>query len=124
MKEYLWSWIFGVSLVFCTLLTASLLIAFKLYSTAPQNANTPVFAIGFGFAFGFIGLGASTFLLYDRLVRKLDLIGEDEGELVRKVVREMPFFFFSILYFFILALYMGIFMLMIPFIRTACGSYY
>ncbi|MFZ2958997.1 MAG: hypothetical protein WA705_19085 [Candidatus Ozemobacteraceae bacterium] len=123
MKEFAWAWVFWITTAFCSLLVVSLLIAFKLFQTAPQNANTPVFAIGFGFVFGFVGLGASTLFFYDRLVRRLDVTKEEDGELVRKVIRETPFFFFSLIYFFVLAVYMGVFMLMIPFIRAACGSY-
>ena len=122
VKEFVWAWIFGLSTVFCSLLAASLWVAYLFFSTAPHNQYTPVFAIGFGFVFGFIGLASITFVFYDRLVKKLDLVSEEEGELVRKVVRETPFFFFSILFFMAMAMYMGFFMLMIPFIRTACGA--
>lgn len=121
MKEYLWRWLFWGSLVFCGLLAAALLIAFWLYSTAPHNPNTPIFGIGFGFAFGFIGLGSLTLILFDRISKRLDTTKEEDGEFVRRIVRETPFFSFSLLYFFSLAMFMAIFMMMIPYIRNACG---
>jgi len=122
MKEFLWAWLFWLAFVFCGLLAFSLLLAWAFFSTAPNNPHTPVFAIGFGFALGFIGLGALTVFFYDRLVKHNELIGEEDGELLRKIVREMPFFFFSLVYFFVLAVYMGVFILMLPFIRNACGA--
>jgi len=60
MKEFIWAWIFWASVVFCSLLGISLTTAYWLYSTAPTNNNTPIFAAGFGFALGFFGLGAMT----------------------------------------------------------------
>lgn len=122
MKEFLWSWIFWASFIFCTLLSSSLIVAYSLFSTAPHNPNTPIFAIGFGFAFGFIGLGGFTVMFFDRLTHKVDVLEEAEGELFKKVVKEMPFFFFALIYFFSLALFMGMLLLMIPFIRNACSS--
>lgn len=121
MKEYLWRWLFWASLVFCSLLATSLLIAYWLFSTAPHHPNTPVFAVGFALTFGFIGLGSLTMLLFSRISRRLDATPEEEGELFRKLVRESPFFAFSLLYFFSLLVFMGIFLLMIPYIKNACA---
>ncbi len=121
MKEYFWRWLFWGSVIYCGLLAISLIVAYLLFSTAPNSPNTPVFAIGFGFAVGFVGLGAVTLLLFDRLSKKLDITPEEEGELFRKVIRETPFFSFSLLYFFALGLFIGIIMLMIPYIRNACA---
>ncbi|RCK80884.1 MAG: hypothetical protein OZSIB_2772 [Candidatus Ozemobacter sibiricus] len=120
MKEFLWGWLFLGSLVFCGLLVASLLTAYALYSTAPLNPHTPIFAAGFGFAFGFLGLGALCLIFFDKLSRKTKVKKEEpESELFKKVVNEMPFFFFSLIYFFSLALFMGIFLLMLSYIRNA-----
>ena len=121
MKEYLWRWIFWASMVYCGLLATSLIVAYVLFSTAPNNQNTPVFAIGFGLAFGFFGLGSLTLILFERISRKMDDTPEEEGEFMLKVIRETPFFSFSLLYFFGLALFMGIFMLMLSYIRNACS---
>ena len=120
VKEFLWAWIFVLTTAFCLLLAITLGVTYLFFSTAPSNQYTPVFAIGF--IFGFTGLASITFLFYDRLVKKLDLLSDEEGELMRKVVREAPFFFFSLLFFFAMAMYMGFFMLMVPYIRTACGA--
>jgi len=76
MKEYLWRWLFWASFTFCFLLAISLLIAYWLFSTAPNSPNTPVFAIGFGFALGFIGLGSITLILFDRISNRLDITPE------------------------------------------------
>lgn len=121
MREFIWAWLFWAALVFCTLLTASLGIAYWLFSTAPQNPHTPVFAAGFGFAFGFIGLGTLMAIAYDRVAVKMEFTPEVDNEFFRKVIREMPFFFFSLAYFFSLALFIGIFLLMLTYIRNACG---
>ena len=122
MKEFLWAWIFGFTTVFCTLLAISLGVAYLLFSTAPNTQYTPVFSIVFVFVCGFVGLASITFIFYDRMVKRLDTLADEEGELMRKVIREAPFFFFSMLFFFSMAIYMGIFMLMVPYIRTACGA--
>jgi len=119
MKEFLWGWIFYGSLVFCGLLVASLLAAYALFSTAPLNPHTPVFAAGFGFAFGFLGLGALTLIFFDKLSRKAKFSEEPDSEIFKRVVTEMPFFFFSLVYFFSMALFMGIFLLMLSFIHNA-----
>ncbi len=119
MKEFLWGWLFLGSLVFCGLLVGSLLTAYALYTTAPLNPHTPVFAAGFGFAFGFLGLGALCLIFFDKLARKTKLKEETDSEMFKKVVNEMPFFFFSLIYFFSLALFMGIFLLMLSYIRNA-----
>ena len=121
MKEYLWRWLFWGSLIYCGLLALSLVVAFLLFSTAPHSPNTPIFAIGFSFAVGFFGLGAMTFILFDRISKRIDITPEEEGEMFRKIVRETPFFSFSLLYFFGLGLFMGIIMLMIPYITNACS---
>ncbi|HAE37545.1 MAG TPA: hypothetical protein DCG57_02765 [Candidatus Riflebacteria bacterium] len=121
MKEFLWGWIFWASVVFCGLLTASLLVAYGLYSTAPMNNYTPVFAAGFGFALGFFGLGAVTIFFFDQFSRKNMIFQEVENELFNKVIREMPFFFFALMYFFALSVYMGIFLLVLTYIRNSCA---
>lgn len=121
MKEYFWRWLFWGSVIYCGLLAFALVVAYWLYSTAPNSPNTPVFAIGFGFAIGFVGLGAVVLLLFDRISKRLDVTPEDEGELFRKIVRETPFFSFSLLYFFALGFFVGIIMLMIPYISNACS---
>ncbi|MBF0409351.1 MAG: hypothetical protein HQM10_18570 [Candidatus Riflebacteria bacterium] len=119
MKQFLWFWFFSVSFVFTGILAISLGLSYILFSTAPHNPYTPVFAIAFGFIFGFTGLASLTFLFYDGLVNKLNFFEEEEGELVKKVVREAPFFFFSLIFFFIMGLYMGVYMMIINFIRNA-----
>jgi hypothetical protein len=119
MKEFLWAWLFVGSLAFCTLLTVSLTIAYVLFATAPLNPHTPVFASGFGFAFAFFGLGALMVFAYDRLSIYMEHVSEIDNEFFRKVIREMPFFFFALVYFFLLAVYMGIFLLMLTYIRNA-----
>lgn len=121
MREYIWRWLFWSSVVFCGLLSSGLVVAYILYSAAPHNPNTPVFAMGFGFTFGFIGLSALTVILFDRVSKRLDTTPEEEGELMKRLARETPFFTFSLLLFFSLALFMGIFMLMLPYIRNACS---
>lgn len=120
MKEFLWGWLFIGSLVFCSLLVISLLIAYALYSTAPLNPHTPVFSIGFGLTFGFIGLAALTVIFFDKLSKKVYSKQEAESELFKKVVNESPFFFFSLLYFFMLTIYISIFLLLQSYIRHAC----
>ncbi|MBF0543985.1 MAG: hypothetical protein HQM08_06120 [Candidatus Riflebacteria bacterium] len=121
MKEFLWYWFFSMTFAFTLLLACSLLLAYALFSAAPYHPHTPFFAIGFGFCFGFLGLGSLTFLFYDRLTKKIAIISEEEGELVKKVVKEAPFFFFSLIFFFSLAAFISLFMFMIPFIKDACG---
>jgi len=120
MKEFLWSWLFWISLVFCSILCTGLVAAFVLFSTAPNNPHTPIFAAGFAFTFGFLGLGALTFFFFDKISRKMDTTPDVDGEFFKKVVKEMPFFFFSLSYFFALAIYMAIFLLMLPYIKNAC----
>jgi hypothetical protein len=120
MKEFVWSWIFWASVVFCSLLAISLLIAYWLYSTAPNNPHTPIFAAGFGFAFGFFGLGAMVVFAFDRFSRKNLVFKEIENELFNKVIKEMPFFFFAVLYFFSMSIYMGFFVLVLSYIKNAC----
>lgn len=119
MKVFLWSWIFWLSVIFCTLLVTSLLIAYWLYSTAPQNEHTPVFATGFGFAFGFFGLGAVTLIAFEHFSKKNIIFKEVENEFFNRVIREMPFFFFSLMYFFSLSVYMGIFLLVLSYVRNS-----
>ena len=121
MKEFIWAGLFWASVVFCSLLAISLLIAYWLYSTAPLNNNTPVFASGFGFGLGFLGLGAMTIFTFDKFSRKNIIFKEVENEFFNKVIREMPFFFFAILYFFMMAVYMGIFILVLSYIQNACA---
>jgi len=119
MKEFLWAWLFWASLVFCGLLAASLLTAFWLFSTAPMNPHTAIFASGFGFAFGFLGLGAFTLILFDKLSRRLEQNPHHDGEFFQKLIREMPFLFFTLIYFFAMAGFIGIFLLMLSYIKTA-----
>ena len=121
MRPQLWGWLFAGSLAFCTMLALALLIAFALFKVAPHNEHTPLFATGFGFTIGFIGLGTLTLLLFDRMARRLDLLRDREGDLMRKVVRESPFFFFSLMFFFLLAAFIGFFVLMLPYIKHACS---
>ena len=119
MKEFLWAWLFWTSTIFCTLLASSLMIAYWLYSTAPLNPHTQVFAAGFGFALGFFGLGAVTIFAFDRFSQKNLVFIEVENELFNRVIRELPFFFFSVVYFFALSVYMGIFMLVLSYIQNS-----
>jgi hypothetical protein len=121
MRPYMWGWLFAGSLAFCGLLALGLLIAFALFYVAPHNQHTPLFAAGFGFTLGFIGLGTMTVLFFDRITRRLDLLQDREGDLLRKVVKESPFFFFSLLYFFMLAAFIGFFLMMLPYIKHACA---
>lgn len=120
MKEFIWSWIFWGSVVFCSLLATSLIIAFWLYSTAPGNPHTPIFASGFGFSMGFFGLGALLVFVFDRFSKKNLVFKEVENEFFNKVIKEMPFFFFAVLYFFSLSVYMGMFLMVLSYIETAC----
>ena len=119
MKEFIWAWIFWASVVFCTLLGVSLIVAFMLYSTAPQNMYTPVFAAGFGFALGFFGLGAIMVFAFDRFSSKNTIFKEVENEFFNKVIKEMPFLFFALLYFFSLSVYMCLFLLVLTYIRNS-----
>ena len=119
MKEFLWAWLFWGALVFCSVLTTSLFAAYWLFSTAPYNPHTPLFAAGFGFVFGFLGLGAVMIFTYDRISTKMELITEIENEFFRKVIREMPFFFFALSYFFSMALFMGIFLVTLTYIKNS-----
>lgn len=121
MKEFIWAWIFWASVVFCSLLGVSLTTAYWLYSTAPMNNNTPIFAAGFGFALGFFGLGAMTVFVFDRFSRKNVIFKEVENEFFNKVIREMPFFFFAIAYFFSMAVYMALFLLILSYIQNSCA---
>ena len=120
MKDFIWIWLFWASVVFCSLLSISLLIAYLLYTTAPNNEYTPVFASGFGFAIGFFGLGAVIFFMFDKLTNREPLIKALDNEFVNVVIKELPFLFFSLLYFFSLALYVGLFMLVLNYIRNSC----
>ncbi|MDD2999759.1 MAG: hypothetical protein PHV05_11910 [Candidatus Riflebacteria bacterium] len=120
MKEFIWQWIFWASVVFCGLLALSLIAAYGLYSTAPANSYTPVFAAGFGFFLGFFGLGAVTLFALDKFSKTTLLFKEVENEFFNKVIRESPFFFFSLMYFFSLSLYMGFFMLVLNYIKSSC----
>lgn len=119
MKEFIWKWIFWASVVFCSSLSISLLIAYLLYSTAPSNEYTPVFASGFGFAIGFFGLGGVIFFLFDKL-SNIEPVFDMDNEIFNKVVKELPFLFFALLYFFTLAVYMGLFMIVITYIKNSC----
>ncbi|NLM17395.1 MAG: hypothetical protein GX221_06730 [Candidatus Riflebacteria bacterium] len=118
MKDFMWKWLFQFSSVFCVLLAASLVLAYTLYNTAPSNAYTPVFASAFGFALGFIGLGAFIINCFDKLQHAEPIFEETKHEIMNRVIREMPFFFFALLYFFSLALYMGLFILFLTYIRN------
>lgn len=120
MKEFVWAWIFWASVVFCGLLTISMVAAFSLYSTAPQNIYTPVFAAGFGFVLGFFGLGAVIVFAFDKFSTTPIIFKEVENEFFNKVIKEMPFFFFALLYFFSLSIYMGLFLLVLTYIRNSC----
>ncbi|HOY66306.1 MAG TPA: hypothetical protein PLP29_05405 [Candidatus Ozemobacteraceae bacterium] len=122
MKEFLWAWLFWASVVFCSLLVISLGASWLLFSAAPNHQHTWIFATGFGFSFGFIGLGALTVFVFDKFSRKFRPKEEVEGEFFRKIVRESPFFFFTLLFFFSMALYIGILLLMLPYIKTAVGG--
>jgi len=122
MKEFLWAWLFWAATVFCSLLAVSLGAAWLLFSTAPGHPHTWVFAAGFCFSFGFIGIGAFTVFVFDRFSNKFRAKEEVEGEFFRKIVREMPFLFFALLFFFAMALFIGVFLLMLPYIKTAVGG--
>ena len=122
MKDFLWAWLFWASTIFCTLLAVSLLAAWLLFSTAPHHQHTWIFSAGFGFVFGFIGIGSLTLFVFDRFSRKFREKEEAEGELFRKIIRETPFFFFTLFFFFAMALYTGILLLMLPYIKTAAGG--
>lgn len=120
MKEFIWRWMFWASLVFCLLLSISLMVAYLLYSTAPNNEYTPIFATSFGFAIGFFGLGAVTVFFFDKIASSGPVFKETENEFFNKVIKELPFLFFGLLYFFTLALFMGLFMLVLTYIRNSC----
>lgn len=120
MKEFIWKWLFWASVIFCVLLSISLWVAYLLYSTAPNNEYTPVFASGFGFAIGLFGLAAIIFFLFDKLTNMEPITKETDNELFNKIIKETPYFFFTILYFFTLALYMGLFMLVLTYIKNSC----
>lgn len=117
MKEFVWSWFFWLSFVFCSLLAVSLVIAYWLYSTAPQNQHTPIFATGFGFVLGFFGLGVLTASAFEHFSKKNLIFKEFENEFFNRVIREVPFLFFALFYFFSLSLYIGIFMLVLGYIE-------
>ncbi len=121
MRPFLWGWLFAGSLLFCGLQVVALLIAFTLFYVAPHNEHTPVFATGFAFTLGFLGLGTMTVLFFERIGRRVDLLRDREADLMRKIIKESPFFFFSLLYFFLLAAYIGFFVLMLPYIKHACA---
>jgi hypothetical protein len=80
-----------------------------------------VFAAGFGFALGFFGLGAVSVFFFVIFSRKYLIFQEVENELFNKVIREIPFFFFALMYFFTLSVYMGIFLLVLTYIRNSCA---
>ena len=120
MKEFVWKWLFWASLVFCFSLALSLCVAYLLYNTAPHNEYTPLFASGFGFAVGFFGLGGIIFFLFDRLSNMEPILKEVENEFFNKVLKELPFLFFALLYFFSLALYVGLFLLILTYIKNSC----
>ncbi len=120
MKVFIWKWLFWSSLVFCSLLSISLIIAYLLYTTAPNNEYTPVFASGFGFAIGFFGLGGIIFFLFDKLSNMEPILKDIDNEFFNKVVRELPFLFFALLYFFTLSVYVGLFMLILNYIKNSC----
>lgn len=119
MKEFVWKWLFLASLVFCFSLTLSSLIAFWLYKTAPTSEYTQLFASGFGFAIGFIGLGAVVCYLFDRLSHMEPVFTETANEIVNKVLKELPFLFFALLYFFGLAIYTGLFIIILTYIKSS-----
>ena len=120
MKVFIWKWLFWSSLVFCSLLSISLIIAYLLYTTAPNNEYTPVFASGFGFAIGFFGLGGIIFFLFDKLSNMEPILKDVDNEFFNKVIRELPFLFFALLYFFTLSVYVGLFMLILNYIKNSC----
>lgn len=120
MKVFIWKWLFWSSLVFCSLLSISLIIAYLLYTTAPNNEYTPVFASGFGFAIGFFGLGGIIFFLFDKLSNMEPILKDIDNEFFNKVIRELPFLFFALLYFFTLSVYVGLFMLILNYIKNSC----
>ena len=120
MKEFVWAWVFWASVVFCGLLAISMIAAYGLYSTAPHNLYTPVFAAGFGFALGFFGLGAVIVFVFAKFSTVTPVFKEVENEFFNKVIKEMPFFFFALLYFFSLSIYMGMFLLVLTYIRNSC----
>ena len=119
MKEFLWKWLFVASVVFFGLLIISLLIAYALYSASPDNEYTPVFALGFGFALGFFGLGAVTLSAFDKLITQPIIFEETDHEIFNRIIQEAPFFFFSLQFFFSLVAYMGIFLMVISYIRNS-----
>ena len=118
MKEFVWKWLFWASVVFSLTLSLALLAAYLLYSTAPSNEYTPMFASGFGFALGFFGLGSVIFFLFDRL-SNMEPVFDVDNEIFNKVIRELPFLFFALLYFFSLAVYMGFFLVVLNYIRNS-----
>ncbi|MBI3037809.1 hypothetical protein HYY75_01980 [bacterium] len=119
MKDYVWIGLFWGSLGFCGLEALSLLVAYVLFSTAPHNPHTSVIAIGFGFLLGFCGLGAMTMVIFDRISHRFETAQEGEASLVKKIIKETPFFFFALFYFFALAFFLGVFLLMMPYLQNA-----
>ncbi len=120
MKEFIWKWLFWASVVFCSMLVASLLIAYLLYTTAPSNEYTPIFASAFGFAIGFFGLGGTIFFLFDKLSNMEPIIKDVDNQYFNIAIKELPFLFFALLYFFSLAVYMGIFMMVLNYVKNSC----
>ena len=120
MKEFIWKWAFWGSVLFFGILSVSLLISYTLYTTAPENTYTPVFASGFGFVFGFFGLGFITLYTFDKLETSPLIYKETENEILNRVIKEAPFFFFALTFFFSMVVYMGIFLLVLSYIRNSC----
>ena len=120
MKEFVWKWMFLASAVFCFSLALSLGIAYWLFKTAPGNEYTLLFASGFGFAIGFFGLGAVVCFLFDKLSNMEPIFEEKESEIFTKILKELPFLFFALLYFFALAVYLGLFLIILTFIKNSC----
>jgi hypothetical protein len=120
MKEFIWRWFFWASVVFFSLLSVSSIAAYALYNTAPDNAYTQVFASGFGFVLGFIGLAFVNVYLFDKLNTTPIIFRESDNEIFNRVIQEAPFFFFALLFFFSIVLYMGIYLLVLSYVKNAC----
>lgn len=119
MKEFLWRWLFWASTVFFGLLVISLLIAYSLYSASPDNEYTPIFACGFGFMLGFIGLGSVTLAAFDKLNTTPIIFSDTDNETFNRVLKEAPFFFFALQFFFSFVIYMGLFLLVLSYVRNS-----
>ncbi len=120
MKEFIWRWLFWASATFFSLLSISLLAAYALYTTAPTNCYTHVFASGFGFILGFLGLGFAYAYLFDKLNSTPIIFKESDNEIFNRVIKEAPFFFFALLFFFSIVLYMGLFLLVLSYVKNSC----